>query len=129
MRLRLNPASGVPIYLQLTEQIKHAIEVGSLEEGEQLPAIRTLAEELVVSPNTIVKAYNELDRDGVILLRHGAGAYVAHRESHASQNTHLKEASRLVGSVVKKLRGLGATEEEIRRLFEAELLDEIRTTR
>ena len=76
MLIRLNPSSGVPIYLQIVEQITHSIEIGALVEGDQLPGIRTLAEELVVSPNTVVKAYDDLEQDGLIRLRHGAGAYV-----------------------------------------------------
>src|ERR1051325_4370659 len=77
MRFRLNPAVGVPIYLQLMEQVKHAIETGALQEGDQLPGIRPLAEELVMNPNTVAKAYRELEHEGVIELRHGAGAFVA----------------------------------------------------
>ena len=77
MLLRPNPSSGVPIYLQLMEQVKHAIETGALRPGEQLPGIRPLAEELVINPNTVAKAYRELEHEGVIELRHGAGAFVS----------------------------------------------------
>jgi GntR family transcriptional regulator len=90
--LRLNPSSGVPVYLQIVEQIKHSIEIGALEEGDQLPGIRPLAEDLVVSPNTVVKAYNELERDGVIRLRHGAGAYVSESNSPNSRRWRIKGA-------------------------------------
>ena len=64
MRLRPNPSSGVPIYLQLMEQVKHAIETGALRPGEQLPSIRPLAEELVINPNTVAKVYRELEHEG-----------------------------------------------------------------
>src|ERR1041385_5018420 len=74
MLFRPNPSSGVPLYLQLMEQVKHGIETGALRPGEQLPGIRPLAEELVINPNTVAKAYRELEHDGVIELRHGAGA-------------------------------------------------------
>ena len=77
MLLRPNPSSGVPIYLQLMEQVKHSIETGALRPGEQLPGIRPLAEELVINPNTVAKAYRELEHEGVIELRHGAGAFVS----------------------------------------------------
>ncbi len=77
MLFRTNPSSGVPIYLQLMEQVKHAIETGALRPGEQLPGIRPLAEELVMNPNTVAKAYRELEHQGVIELRHGAGAFVS----------------------------------------------------
>src|SRR2546430_17645412 len=77
MIFRPNPSLGVPIYLQLMEQVKHAIETGALRPGEQLPGIRPLAEELVINPNTVAKAYRELEHEGVIDLRHGAGALVS----------------------------------------------------
>src|SRR5438874_3457848 len=77
MLFRPNPSSGVPIYLQLMEQVKHGIETGALRPGEQLPGIRPLAEELVVNPNTVAKAYRELEHEGVIELRQGAGAFVS----------------------------------------------------
>src|SRR6266481_8760911 len=77
---RLQPSSGVPIYVQLMEQIRHAIETCALAPGDQLPGIRVLAQQLVISPNTVVKAYTELDREGVIELRQGSGAFVADRE-------------------------------------------------
>src|SRR5438552_1085487 len=77
MLFRPNPALGVPIYLQLMEQVKHAIETGAVRPGEQLPGIRPLAEELVINPNTVAKAYRELEHEGVIELRHGAGAFVS----------------------------------------------------
>src|SRR4026208_2522988 len=77
MLFRPNPSSGVPIYLQLMEQVKHASDTGALRPGEQLPWIRPLAEELVINPNTVAKAYRELEHEGVIELRHGAGAFVS----------------------------------------------------
>lgn len=125
MILRLNPSSGVPIYLQIVEQIKHSIEVGALEKGDQLPGIRALAEDLVVSPNTVVKAYNELERDGVIRLRHGAGAYVSESTSPNSRRCRIKDASVLMKDVVEKLRDMGLSDEQSRRLFEAELMEEV----
>ena len=77
MLFRSNPGSGVPVYLQLIEQVKHAIDVGALVPGDQLPAIRRVAEDLVINPNTVAKAYRELEHDGVIELRQGSGAFVS----------------------------------------------------
>src|SRR5215208_619696 len=77
MLFRPTPSSGVPIYLQLMEQVKHAIETGALRQGDQLPGIRPLAEELVINPNTVAKAYRELEHEGIVELRHGAGAFIA----------------------------------------------------
>jgi GntR family transcriptional regulator len=121
MFLRPNPSSGVPIYLQLMEQVKHSIETGALRPGEQLPGIRPLAEELVINPNTVAKAYRELEHEGVIDLRHGAGAFVAANAGAKKLTEKLRAAQALVAASVEKLRARGVTDEEIRRLFEAEL--------
>jgi GntR family transcriptional regulator len=121
MFLRPNPSSGVPIYLQLMEQVKHSIETGALRPGEQLPGIRPLAEELVINPNTVAKAYRELEHEGVIDLRHGAGAFVAANAGAKKLTEKLRAAQAVVAASVEKLRARGVTDEEIRRLFEAEL--------
>ena len=121
MLLRPNPASGVPIYLQLMEQVKHAIETGALRPGEQLPGIRPLAEELVINANTVAKAYRELEHEGVIELRHGAGAFVSDNRRPKKATEKLRAGQAVVGDAVRRLRERGVTDEEIRRLFEAEL--------
>ena len=121
MIFRPNAASGVPIYLQLMEQVKHAIETGALRAGDQLPGIRPLAEELVINPNTVAKANRELDHDGVLELRHGAGAFVTGAAREKKLTDRLRAGQAIVASAVDKLRARGVTEAEIRRLFEAEL--------
>jgi GntR family transcriptional regulator len=121
MILRPNPSLGVPIYLQLMEQVKHAIETGALRAGEQLPGIRPLAEELVINPNTVAKAYRELEHEGVIELRHGAGAFVSSQVRDKKATDTLRMAQPIVAAAVERLRARGLSDEEIRRLFEAEL--------
>src|SRR6185436_20234024 len=121
MVFRSNPASGVPVYLQLIEQVKHAIDVGALRSGEQLPAIRRVAEDLVINPNTVAKAYRELEHAGVIELRQGAGAFIAERPAQAAPTDRLIAAQKVVADTIRALRAEGLSEEEIRRLVEAEL--------
>jgi GntR family transcriptional regulator len=121
MLFRPNPSLGVPIYLQLMEQVKHAIETGALRPGEQLPGIRPLAEELVINPNTVAKAYRELEHDGILELRHGAGAFVAGNARARKVGDTLRAGQAAIASTVEKLRARGLTDDEIRRLFEAEL--------
>ena len=121
MLFRPNPSSGVPIYLQLMEQVRHAIETGALRPGEQLPSIRPLAEELVVNPNTIAKAYRELEHEGVIELRQGAGAFVSGNARAPELTDKVRAGPAVVATAVDKLRARGVTDEEIRRIFEAEL--------
>jgi GntR family transcriptional regulator len=119
MIFRLNPASGIPLYLQLMEQVKHAVEIGALREGDQLPTIRKLAEDLVMNPNTVVRAYRELEHEGVLELRHGSGAFI--RESAAGRVRLIHEAQSVIQSTVERLLSLGLTEDELRRAFENEL--------
>ena len=121
MLFRPNPSSGVPIYLQLMEQVKHAIETGALRAGDQLPGIRPLAEELVINPNTVARAYRELEHEGVIELRHGSGAFVSKNRRAEKLTDTLRAAQSLVAGTVERLRARGVSDEEIRRLFEAEL--------
>jgi len=121
MLFRPNPSLGVPIYLQVMEQIKHAIETGALRPGEQLPGIRPLAEELVINPNTVAKAYRELEHEGIIELRHGAGAFVSANSRAKKLTDKLRAGQAIVAAAVEQLHARGVSDEEIRRLFEAEL--------
>jgi len=122
MFFKLTPADGQPLYLQLMQQIRHATENGALRDGDQLPGIRTLAEQLVVSPNTIAKAYSELEHDGLLEVRHGSGAFVSLNRRRKSLADHVSQARQRVGVLVGELRGEGLRDDEIRRVFEAELL-------
>ena len=121
MLFRPNPASGVPVYLQLIEQVKHAIDMGALTPGDQLPAIRRVAEDLVINPNTVAKAYRELEHEGVIELRQGTGAFVS-ENGRAGRVARVKIAQPVLQAALERLTAAGLTPEEIRRLFEAELL-------
>lgn len=127
MLFRPNPSTGVPIYLQLMEQVKHGIETGALRPGDQLPGIRPLAEELVINPNTVAKAYRELEHEGVVELRHGAGAFVSPNARATKVADKVRAGQTIVAGAVEKLRARGMTDEEIRRLFEAELAGLTRT--
>ncbi len=118
-----NPSSGVPIYVQLKEQIRHAIETGSLTAGDQLPGIRGLAENLVINPNTVIKVYRELENEGILEIRHGLGAFVAAQPGR-SKPAEIRDAQLLVRDFVARLKDQGFDAGEIRRLFEAELSSE-----
>ena len=128
MELRINFNSGVPIYQQLMEQIKHAVATRAVHAGEQLPTIRKLAEELAMNPNTAARAYRELEREGVIEVRHGSGAYVAEAKC-ISRAAALGEAGQALRQGIKRGLELGLTEPELRRVFENELaLSEVAQT-
>jgi GntR family transcriptional regulator len=118
---KLSPTAGQPLYLQLMQQIRHAVETGALRHGDLLPGIRTLAEELVVSPNTVIKAYSLLEHEGLLELRQGAGAFVCANRRTRSLANQLHAARGRIGDLIERLRDDGLSDEEIRRAFEAEL--------
>jgi GntR family transcriptional regulator len=124
MVFRINPHSGVPLYLQLVEQVRHAIEAGALRPGDQLPAIRKVAEDMVMNPNTVAKAYREMEHEGLIALRHGAGAFVAETGAAAPPRA-MQKGRALVQRTILSLRDLGLDDGAIRRLVDSELAESI----
>jgi GntR family transcriptional regulator len=90
MQLHISPNDGVPIYLQIINQVKRLIASGRLDPGDELPPIRVLAEQLVVNPNTVARAYLELERAALVTKRQGAGTYVAEGSSPLSRKEKLR---------------------------------------
>ena len=79
----LDPKSGVPIYQQIQDQVRYGVAAGRLRPGEQLPTVRALAVDLAVNPNTVIKAYTELERQGFLTTEQGSGTFVAPRPAVA----------------------------------------------
>jgi GntR family transcriptional regulator len=90
MQLQLSSSAGVPIYQQIVNQVRHLIAAGRLQPGEDLPPIRSLAEQLTINPNTVARAYLELERGGIVTKRHGSGTYVSVNVSPLPQREKLK---------------------------------------
>ncbi|RKY85430.1 GntR family transcriptional regulator [candidate division KSB1 bacterium] len=76
MKIEIDPKKGMPIYLQIIEQIKHKIASGELSIGDRIPTVRKLAVDLEINPNTVAKAYNELEREGILDSKQGIGTFV-----------------------------------------------------
>jgi GntR family transcriptional regulator len=123
MFFRLTPQSGVPMYLQLVEQVRHGVETGALRAGDQLPTLRTVADALVVNPNTVAKAYREMEHAGLIVLRQGAGAFVAAGVTRAEPRA-VQKGRTVVRRAVDALRDLGLDDGAIRRLVDTTLAEE-----
>ena len=117
---KANPLSGVPVYLQLMEQVKHAIETGALRPGEQIPAIRKVAEDLVMNPNTVAKAYRELEHEGVIEMRKGLGAFVT--DNGKAPGNVIHKGQSLLRTTIDRMAAIGLSEQQMRRLFESEMI-------
>lgn len=122
MLIRIDPHSGVPIYLQIMDRIKHLVATGTLEPGNQLPTIRQLSVDLRVDPNTVVHAYRELDREGIISTQQGRGTFISEHPDRAQLSQMRRERLNvIVGDALLEALSLGYAEEEIRGTFETRL--------
>ncbi|MZP31055.1 GntR family transcriptional regulator [Heliobacterium undosum] len=121
--MTLSPTSPIPLYDQITKQIKDAILRGDLAPGQALPSIRQLAQELGTSVITVKRAYLELEREGMILTRQGLGCFVAPVEKGHLETTRRESVLAPLRQALAEAKRLGMTMEEVRQLF-AELLKE-----
>src|SRR5262245_43509090 len=108
MPIRLNPQSGTPLYLQLVEHLKHSIETGAIAAGAQLPSVRKMAEDLLINPNPVVRAYRDLESEGIVELGHGSGVFVS--ESVSARTALMKKAEPVVRSAVDRLEAMDLAE-------------------
>jgi GntR family transcriptional regulator len=116
--LHVNIRSAVPIYVQLIEQVQHALEVGTLSPGDALPSVRELASELSIAPNTIVKAYNELQRMGFIESRAGKGTVVLGEIEETIRARQQEALVERLHAVVYDASKLGVSAESLQVHFE-----------
>ncbi len=100
MQIHITSNDGVPIYVQIVNQVKHLVASGRLAPGEEIPPIRALADQLLVNPNTVARAYLELERAGVVTKRHGSGTYVSETPSPLSRREKLKVLTQRVDSLL-----------------------------
>ena len=115
--LTVDPRSGVPIYLQVIEQVKRSVALGILASGEQLPTVKQLALDLTINPNTVAKAYRELERDGVIETSPGRGSFVKSNGSADTTKTAATDIARdAIDVAVREAKSIGLKADEIRTL-------------
>ena len=106
MQLHLSPRDGLPIYRQIVNQVKYLVAAGRLAPGEELPPIRALAEQLVINPNTVARAYLELERAGLVNKRHGSGTYVSDAGSPLKRAERLKLITHRADALLAEARHL-----------------------
>jgi GntR family transcriptional regulator len=111
--IEVNPRSGVPIYVQIVGQVRHALDVGGLRPGERLPPVRRLADELAIAPNTVVKAYNELQRMGLVESRTGIGTVVAEGLEEVARGRRVEEIFERLRVLVRDAAALGISEDDL----------------
>ncbi|MFQ3621059.1 MAG: GntR family transcriptional regulator [Spirochaetales bacterium] len=118
LSIYLDGASGVPFYRQIIQQIEQAILSKRLLPGDKLPTIRALAIELKINPNTIAKAYNELEIRGIVLTQVGSGTYVSDKEIDRKEKERRKKIEESLGRFLREMDSLGVEREEIPKLIE-----------
>jgi GntR family transcriptional regulator len=109
----LNPNSGVPLYVQLQQQVRQRILSGQLPDGAQLPSVRDLSAELGLNPLTIAKVYQNLEREGFVETRRGVGTYVAHTPPALRLEARRQQLGPALEQLIAEARHLGLGEKEI----------------
>jgi GntR family transcriptional regulator len=107
MDIRISLADGVPIYLQVVNQVKYLVAAGRLAPGDELPPIRALAEQLVINPNTVARAYRELEVAGVVEKRGTTGTFVSAAGSPLARRERLRIITERVDALPAEARALG----------------------
>jgi GntR family transcriptional regulator len=116
MQLRISTSDGMPIYLQIVNQVKHLIASRRLSPGDEIPPIRTLANDLLINPNTVARAYLELEREGLVFKRHGSGTFVSNGGSPLARKERLKLLTERIDALLSDAQHLGVCLEDLLRL-------------
>jgi GntR family transcriptional regulator len=119
--LHVNPSTGLPIYLQIQAQVKHAVAAGALRAGDALPSVRKLASDLRINPNTVARAYLELEREGVISAVPGGGTFVADGSPGLLKAERVRRFKPLARQIAVEGRQLRLSRDEIVQLVDEEL--------
>jgi len=106
---RLDGHSGVPVYRQLIDQVQAAISRGALQPGDQLPTVRHVAVNLTINPNTVLRAYREMEIRGVLDTQQGTGTFIAERQVEPSAEERSRQLTQLVGEFVSRAGAAGLT--------------------
>ncbi len=117
MQYAISPTTGVPIYQQLIDQIAAGVARGQLRPNERLPSVRELSQTLVVNPNTVARAYTELEREGVLYTRPGLGVFVAEAPQPVAKRTRRERLLKLIDPLLVEAVRLGCTADELVELI------------
>jgi GntR family transcriptional regulator len=117
MQLRIATGDGTPIYRQIASQIKYLVASGRLALGDEIPPIRVLAHQLLVNPNTVARAYLELEHEGVVQKRHGSGTFISDAGSPLARKDRHKIISERVDALLAEARHLEVEPQELLRLI------------
>lgn len=119
--ISVDPASFIPLYEQVKSGLRCEIALGALKPGAPLPSIRDLAASLLINPNTVARAYGELERDGLITTRKGRGCFVSEDSGALPKRDTIQRLDSLFEAAIREARKMGAAPSEIRKIFEDRL--------
>jgi GntR family transcriptional regulator len=117
VQIHITSDDGVPIYIQIVNQVKHLAASGRLKPGDEIPPIRVLAEQLMVNPNTVARAYLELERNGIVNKHHGSGTYLSESNPILSQREKIKILNSRADALLTEARHLDVELIEIIKLL------------
>ena len=117
--MKIDPRSHIPIYLQIAEGVRAAVAAGLYRPGEALPSLRALAIDIQVNPNTVQRAYDELEREGVVYSQRGKGLFVAEQGTTSAQLRAQDGVRRAFDEGIRAGRAAGMRAEQVRDIFEA----------
>ena len=118
MQIHIATNDGLPIYLQIVNQIKYAVASGRLAPGDELPPIRVLAERLLINPNTVARAYRELETAGIVEKRRTAGTYVSDQGSPLARRERIKILSERIDALLAEARQMDITLDDVIKLVQ-----------
>lgn len=113
MQIHLSRQNGMPTYLQIVQQVKHLVASGRLQAGEELPPIRVLAQQLLINPNTVARAYRELETAGIVAKRSTTGTYVSDAGSPLARRERLRILTERIDALLVEARQLNIDSNEI----------------
>lgn len=111
--IRIDAKSGVPFYRQIIEQVKFAIARGDLSAGDRLPTVRQLAVDLSINPNTVIRAYRELEIEGVLETQQGSGTFVGHREPQVDELERQRMLDQILTELLARASGYGFSLDDV----------------
>jgi len=118
MQIHISSSDGVPIYLQIVNQVKYLVASGRLTAGVELPPIRVLAERLLINPSTVARAYRELEMAGIVEKRRTAGTYVSDQGSPLARRERIKILAERIDALLAEARQMNVDVEDVLKLVE-----------
>lgn len=118
MNIRISPQQGIPIYRQITNQISYMVAAGRLKANDEIPPIRVLAEQLLINPNTVARAYRELEVAGIVSKRQGAGTFITNGKSPLAKRERIRILSERIDALLTEADQMNVPFDQLTQLLQ-----------